>query len=224
MAGNTVRSCIEMKEKRKMTMKENHQEKNRVEKQMEFIVEMDKTKQIVRQTYLADASRKENDAEHAWHLAMMAYLLREHANAEIDVAKTMMMVLIHDLVEIDAGDTYAYDEKGNADKREREVRAADRIFPILPSDQAEEMRALWEEFEADETPEAKFAHTLDRIQPILLNDASGGKSWREHGVTLDKVLKRNEYTKDGSEVLWDYAKQCIDKNVELGNICNSSAI
>lgn len=199
-------------------MKENHLEKSRVEKQMEFIVEMDKTKQIVRQTYLADASRKENDAEHAWHLAMMAYLLREHANTEIDVAKTMMMVLIHDLVEIDAGDTYAYDEKGNADKREREVQAADRIFPILPPDQAEEMRALWEEFESDKTPEAKFAHTLDRIQPILLNDASGGKSWREHGVTVDKVLKRNEYTKDGSEVLWDYAKKCIDKNVELGNI------
>lgn len=193
-------------------------EQNRLEKQMEFIVEMDKTKQIVRQTYLADGSRKENDAEHAWHLAMMAYLLREHANEEIDVAKTMMMVLIHDLVEIDAGDTYAYDEQGNLDKREREVRAADRIFPILPQDQAKELRALWEEFEENETPEARFAHTLDHVQPLLLNHASGGKSWREHEVELDKILKRNEHTKDGSEALWDYAKKLIDRNVELGNI------
>lgn len=185
---------------------------------MEFIVEMDKTKQIIRQTYLADGSRKENDAEHAWHLAMMAYLLQEYAEEEIDVTKTMIMVLIHDLVEIDAGDTYAYDEKGNLDKREREVKAADRIFPLLPSDQAEELRALWEEFEANQTPEAKFAHTLDNLQPLLLNDASGGKSWREHQVTLDKVLKRNQYTMQGSSTLWDYAKACIDKNVEIGNI------
>lgn len=193
-------------------------EQTRLQKQMDFIVEMDRTKQIVRQTYLADGSRKENDAEHAWHLAMMAYLLREYAEQEIDVTKTMVMVLIHDLVEIDAGDTYAYDEAGNLDKREREVKAADRIFPILPLDQAEELRALWEEFEANQTPEAKFAHTLDNLQPLLLNDASGGKSWREHQVTLDKVLKRNQHTKEGSHVLWDYAKDCIDKNVETGNI------
>ena len=193
-------------------------EKTRLQKQMDFIVEMDKTKQIIRQTYLADGSRKENDAEHAWHLAMMTYLLQEYAQKEINVAKTMMMVLIHDLVEIDAGDTYAYDETGNLDKREREEKAAYRIFPILPSDQAEELRALWEEFEENQTPEAKFAHTLDNLQPLLLNDASEGKSWREHQVTLDKVLKRNQYTKEGSEVLWDYAKKCIDKNVEIGNI------
>lgn len=193
-------------------------EQSRLEKQMEFIVEMDKTKQIIRQTYLADGSRKENDAEHAWHLALMAYLLREYAQEEIDITKAMIMVLIHDLVEIDAGDTYAYDEKGNLDKREREIKAADRIFPILPFDQAEELRALWEEFETNQTPEAKFAHTLDNLQPLLLNDASGGKSWREHQVTLEKVLNRNKYTKEGSDVLWEYAKKCIDKNVERGNI------
>jgi len=193
-------------------------EKNRLERQMEFIVEMDKTKQIVRQTYLADGSRKENDAEHAWHLAMMAYLLREYANKEIDIAKTMIMVLIHDLVEIDAGDTYAYDEKGNQDKREREVKAAERIFSILPPDQAQELRALWEEFETGETPEAKFAHTLDHVQPLLLNHASDGKSWKEHQVVQKQILKRNEHTKDGSQVLWEYAKKLIDRNVEVGNI------
>lgn len=193
-------------------------EENRLEKQMEFIVEMDKTKQIFRQTYLADGSRKENDAEHAWHLAMMVYLLKEYANEPIDVAKTMMMVLIHDLVEIDAGDTYAYDEKGNETKKEREKKAAKRIFPILPLEQAEEMRALWEEFEASETIEAKFAHTLDNIQPLLLNHASSGKSWIEHQVHVNQVLKRNEHTKDGSEKLWDYAKNLIEKNVELGKL------
>lgn len=193
-------------------------EQSRLKKQMEFMVEMDKTKQITRQTYLADGSRKENDAEHAWHLALMAYLLREYAKEEVDITKTMVMVLIHDLVEIDAGDTYAYDKKGNLDKRDREVKAAERIFPILPSDQAEELRELWEEFEANQTPEAKFAHTLDNLQPLLLNDASGGKSWREHQVLLEDVLKRNRHTKDGSEILWEYAKECIDKNVEIGNI------
>ncbi len=193
-------------------------EQNRLNQQMDFIVEMDKTKQITRQTYLADGSRKENDAEHAWHLAIMAYLLREYSNQEIDITKTMVMVLIHDLVEIDAGDTYAYDAIGNLDKREREVKAANRIFPLLPSDQAEELRALWEEFEENQTPEAKFAHTLDHVQPLLLNDASDGKSWREHPVTLDKILTRNQSTKEGSALLWDYAKECIDKNVEKGNI------
>lgn len=193
-------------------------EQTRLQKQMDFIVEMDKTKQIIRQTYLSDGSRKENDAEHAWHLALMTYLLREYAEKEIDIAKTMLMVLIHDLVEIDAGDTYAYDEKGNLDKEEREKKAAARIFPILPIDQAQELQKLWEEFEENQTPEAKFAHTMDNLQPLLLNDASGGKSWQEHQVELTQVLKRNEHTKEGSQVLWDYARECIDKNVERGNI------
>ena len=149
----------------------------RLKKQMEFIVEVDKVKKIIRQTYLADSSRKENDAEHSWHLALMAVLLQEYSNEEVDLARVIPMVLIHDLVEIDAGDTYAYDAAGSADKRERETKAADRIFALLPEDQGSWFRALWEEFEAYETAEAKFAHVLDNCQPLLLNDASDGLSW-----------------------------------------------
>ena len=149
----------------------------RLKQQMDFILEADKSKNIIRQTYLSDGSRKENDAEHSWHLALMCILLSEYANEKIDVLKTTAMVLIHDIVEIDAGDTYAYDTQGNTTKREREVKAADRIFNLLPADQAEKMRALWEEFEAGETPEARFAATLDKIQPVLLTNANNGKSW-----------------------------------------------
>ena len=153
------------------------QEKERLEKQIRFITEIDKVKNIFRQTYLADGKRKENDAEHSWHLAISAVLLKEHMKAEADLTKVMVMVLIHDLVEIDAGDTYAYDEVGAATKREREVKAADRIFGLLPEDQGTYFRSLWEEFEAYETAEAKFAHLLDNFQPLLLNDASDGRSW-----------------------------------------------
>lgn len=190
----------------------------RLEQQFAFLLEADKSKLIGRQTYLHDTSRKENDAEHAWHLALMVYLLREYANEPVDVAKTMFMVLIHDLVEIDAGDTYAYDDAGNATKREREVKAAERIFNILPEDQAKEMRDVWEEFENGMTPEAKFARTLDKVQPVMLNDATGGLAWREHGVYVDKVLQRNANTKDGSKVLWEYVKMLIERNVEKGNL------
>lgn len=190
----------------------------RLEQQMQFIVEVDKLKQITRQTYIADGSRKENDAEHSWHLALMAFLLSEYANEEVDVLHVLQMVIIHDLVEIDAGDTYAYDMEGNATKRAREVAAANRIFGLLPDDQAKRMRDLWEEFEAAETKEAKFALALDKIQPALLNDASGGGSWREHGVHEEQILKRNAETPDGSAELWAYAKHLIDKNVENGNI------
>ena len=140
---------------------------NRLEKQLRFILEADKSKQVFRQTYLSDGTRKENDAEHSWHLALMCALLSEYANEPIDVAKTMIMVLIHDLIEIDAGDTYAYDEAGNATKRERELKAADRIFKLLPDDQAAWLRGLWEEFEEAETPEARFALALDKVQPVL---------------------------------------------------------
>ena len=143
----------------------------RLEKQMEFILEVDKVKKIVRQTYLSDASRKENDAEHSWHLALMAVLLKEYSNEDVDLAKVIPMVLIHDLVEIDAGDTYAYDEAGAKTKQERETKAADRIFGLLPDDQGTWFRELWEEFEAYETAEAKFAHVLDNAQPLFLNDA-----------------------------------------------------
>ena len=190
----------------------------RLEKQMEFILEVDKVKKIVRQTYLSDASRKENDAEHSWHLALMAVLLKEYSNEEVDLAKVIPMVLIHDLVEIDAGDTYAYDEAGAKTKRERETKAADRIFGLLPSNQGTWLRELWEEFEAYETAEAKFAHVLDNAQPHLLNDASNGRSWAEHGVHKSQIYKRNEHTSEGSREIWEYMKKLVDKHIQLGYV------
>lgn len=177
----------------------------RLEQQMNFIEEIDKIKKIGRQTYLSDASRKENDAEHSWHLAMMVMLLHEYANEPIDVMRTMGMVLIHDIIEIDAGDTYAYDEKGNETKRERELKAAERIFHLLPKDQAEYMRSLWDEFEEKETAESRFANAVDKIQPTMLNALSKGKSWQEHGVHFEQILKRNAGTENGSKELWNYA-------------------
>lgn len=196
----------------------------RLEKQMAFVEEVDKIKLIGRQNYLADGSRKENDAEHSWHLALMTMLLSEYSNEEIDVLKTMSMVLIHDIVEIDAGDTYAYDYEAQLSQREREEAAADRLFNILPEDQAKMMRALWEEFETCETPEARFAAAVDRVQPAMLNSASGGISWKEHGVTLSHVLGRNSKTAIGSETLWEYEKEnYIYKNVENGLLPNDMA-
>ena len=188
------------------------------EKKMAFLMELDKVKQIGRQTYLADGSRKENDAEHSWHMALMVFLLADYANEEIDVLKTMKMILLHDVIEIDAGDTYAYDAAGNETKRERELAAADRIFGLLPEGQGSECRGLWDEFEAMETPEAKFANMLDKIQPLLLNDASDGRSWREHGVKKSQVLARNARVHEGSEELWRYARGLIERNVAKGNL------
>lgn len=177
----------------------------RLERQFAFLQELDKEKEIVRQTWLSDGSRKENDAEHAWHMAMMAILLSEYANEPIDLLKTVTMILLHDVVEIDAGDTYAYDEAGKQTQRQREEAAADRLFGLLPPDQGEKLRGLWEEFEARETPEARFARAMDNIQPQMLNHASGGKAWVEHGARLGQVLKRNEITPKGSAALWEYA-------------------
>ena len=154
----------------------NQKQKERLEQQFAFIREIDKEKFIGRQTYLTDGERKENDAEHAWHMAIMTVLLAEYSNEPIDVLKTVTMLLIHDLVEIDAGDTYAYDEEAKKTQRERELKGAERIFGMLPPDQGEKLRALWDEFEAGETPEARFAHTMDNIQPTMLNDASKGKA------------------------------------------------
>lgn len=191
---------------------------DRLNKQLEFILELDKMKKIGRQTYLADSSRKENDAEHSWHMAVMCMLLSEYSNEDIDVLKTMSMLLIHDVVEIDAGDTYAYDAVANTTKKERELKAADRLFGLLPQDQADKMRDLWDEFEAWETKEAKFAHTLDNMQPLLLNDASNGRSWREHGIKAEQPLNRNKRTCEGSEVLYQKVKEIIDKHVEIGNL------
>lgn len=190
----------------------------RLKKQMEFVLELDKLKHVMRQSYVADGSRRENDTEHSWHLALMAMLLSEYANEKVDMLHVIKMVLIHDAVEIDAGDTYAYDAAGNATKRQREVAAADRIFNILPEDQAEEMRNLWEEFEACDTPESKFANALDRVQPLMLNDITGGRAWREHDVAVSQVMERNKKTREGSEELWEYVKAIIEKNEELGNL------
>ena len=188
----------------------------RLKKQLDFLLEIDKSKGVTRQTYLADGSRKENDAEHSWHLALMAILLSEYANEDIDVLKTVSMVLIHDLVEIDAGDTYAYDTEGAKTKRERELVAADRIFNILPKDQAEKLRALWEEFEREDTPEARFAAALDKTQPVILTDNQGGKSWLEHGVKKSQISNRTKHVVEGSKELGEYIDKAIEKNVKKG--------
>ena len=193
----------------------------RLERQFGFALEADKEKTILRQTLLSDGSRKENDAEHAWHAALMCVLLSEYANEKIDVLRTVTMLLIHDMVEIDAGDTYAYDEQAQQTQREREERAADRVFGMLPDDQRDHFRALWEEFEACETAEAKFAHTMDNIQPAMLNSATGGAVWAERGIRLSQILRRNSTTPQGSETLWDFARDhFIMPNVENGQIRN----
>lgn len=190
----------------------------RLEQQLRFIIEVDKVKEIFRQTYLADGSRKENDAEHSWHMALMAVLLREYAPERTDLVRVIQMVLIHDLVEIYAGDTFAYDEAGLATQRERETAAAERIFPLLPPDQAGEYREIWEEFEAYETKEARFAHALDNCQPLLLNAASGGKGWREHTVKKSQILKRNLHTPEDAPSLWKEMEKRIQENIAAGNI------
>ena len=190
----------------------------RLEQQIRFITEIDKVKNIFRQTYLADGKRKENDAEHSWHIALMAYLLQEHAEEPVDVPRVMLMVLIHDLVEIDAGDTYAYDSEGAKTKREREVRAAERIFGLLPEDQGRSFRDLWDEFEAYESADAKYAHLLDNFQPLLLNDASGGRSWSEHDVKKSQIYKRNEKVAETSETVWECMQEIVQKHIDAGNV------
>ena len=191
----------------------------RLIKQFDFIKEIDKEKFIKRMTYLSDGETKENDAEHAWHMAVMTILLSEYANEEIDVLKTISMLLIHDIVEIDAGDTYAYDEEAKKTQKEREERAAHRIFGLLPEDQQDKLLGLWEEFEEGITPEAKFAHTMDNIQPCMLNALIGGKSWGERGVSLSQILGRNKDTAKGSETLWEYQYETMIKpNLENGQI------
>jgi putative hydrolase of HD superfamily len=207
---------IKKKASRKGEMKMDQQ---RLDQQFDFIMEIDKEKLIGRQTYLSDGVRKENDAEHAWHMAIMTLLLSEYANEKIDVLKTISMLLIHDLVEIDAGDTYAYDEEGKKTQQERESKAADRIFGLLPEDQQVKLRSLWEEFEARETPEAKFARVMDNLQPMMLNAATDGKAWEEHQVQLAQILARNEHTAEGSKELWEYAYQnFLLPNVAKGKI------
>lgn len=191
----------------------------RLDKQMDFIREIDKEKFITRMTKLTDGKRRENDAEHAWHMAIMTILLSEYANEEIDVLRTVTMLLIHDLVEIDAGDTYAYDEEAKKTQEVREKKAADRIYNLLPEDQAKKLYDIWLEFEAKETPEAKFARAMDNLQPMMLTASTGGFDWKDRGVRAEQVMKRNEITPEGSKELWDYAyENFIRPNIESGNL------
>lgn len=189
---------------------------NNLLKQIEFIKEIDKLKYIFRKTKLINSDRLENDAEHSWHLAMMAIILAEHSNEPIDVAKVMKMVLIHDIVEIDSGDVFAYDTVKSHNNFDEELKAAKRIFGILPNEQAEEFINIWIEFEEMKTPESKFARALDRLEPLLQNASNNGGTWREFDVKFDKVIEKKKAIKDGSEELWKFAKQLIDESVEKG--------
>jgi len=188
--------------------------KERLAKQIDFIVEIDKLKHILRRTYIMDGSRNENDVEHSWHLAMMVLLFQEYANeSSIDILRVLKMVLIHDIVEIDAGDTFCYDEAGQKSRLKREQEAANRLFNILPEDQAQEFRSLWDEFEARESAEGKFAAALDRLQPLMHNYYTKGFAWKKHGVRSDMVIARNKHIEEGSETLWQYAENLIKESV-----------
>ncbi|NJM69741.1 MAG: HD domain-containing protein [Scytonema sp. RU_4_4] len=189
---------------------------SRLTQQIQFIIEIDKLKQILRQTLLTDGSRQENSAEHSWHLAIMAVVLAEYAPEEVVLLRAIKMLLIHDLVEIDAGDTFCYDLQGNESKAQREAQAALRLFGLLPADQASELRLLWEEFEARETPTAKFAAALDRIQPLLHNQQTQGGTWRIHGITRDQVMKRVAPVETGAPQLWLFVQQLIEDCITAG--------
>ena len=190
----------------------------RIEKQLAFALEIDKEKNIFRQTHLSGHGRRENDAEHAWHMALMAYLLREYSNEPVDITRVILMCLIHDIVEIDAGDTYAYDAAGLSTQKAREDAAKERIFSLLPDDQKAGLMALFDEFEAYETPESKFAHSMDNLQPLMLNNSNGGADWREHGVSSEQVYRRQNKTRLGSEKLFGIVDQIIKENIKKGNI------
>ena len=190
----------------------------RIEKQLAFALEIDKVKNVFRQTHLSENGRNENDAEHSWHMAVMAYLLKEYANEKIDIGKVMLMCLIHDIVEIDAGDTYAYDAAGLQTQKAREDAAKERIFSILPEDQREELIALFDEFEDYETAESRFAHAMDNIQPLLLNNSNNGGDWREHHVTEEQVYKRQGKTKLGSQKLFEITDHIIQENIKKGKL------
>ena len=190
----------------------------RLKKQLDFILEIDKEKNIFRQTHLSGQGRNENDAEHAWHMAIMAYLLRKYANEEVDIAKVMLMCLIHDIVEIEAGDTYAYDAENLKTQKAREDAAKEKIYAMLPDDQKQELIALFDEFEEYETAESKFAHAMDNMQPLLLNNSNGGGDWKEHEVTAQQVYGRQNKTKLGSETMFAVADQILQENIRKGNL------
>ena len=195
----------------------------RLRKQLDFSLEIDKEKDVFRQTHLSGHGRNENDAEHAWHMSIMAYLLKEYANEEVDITRVIMMCLIHDIVEIDAGDTYAYDEEGMKTQKAREEKAKIRLFSMLPEDQTEEMIALFDEFEAGETAESKYAHAMDNLQPLLLNNSNGGSDWVEHKMTADKVYGRQSKTKLGSEVLYEVTDEILQENIRKGSLAEPVA-
>ena len=190
----------------------------RILKQIAFALELDKEKNVFRQTHLSGHGRNENDAEHAWHMAVMAYMLKEYANEPVDIAKVMIMCLIHDVVEIDAGDTYAYDADGLATQKEREDKAKERIFSLLPEDQKVEFMGLFDEFEANETPEAKYAHAMDNFQPLILNNSNNGGDWKEHNVTAQQVYGRQSGTRAGSEKIYEITDGIIKENIAKGNL------
>jgi putative hydrolase of HD superfamily len=194
-------------------------ERQRLERQLGFLLEIDALKRVERRTSIRGGSRRENTAEHSWHLALFALVLREWANEPVDLGRVLLLCLVHDLVEIDAGDTFAYDEAANETKAEREREAAERIFGLLPADQADLLRGLWDEYEAAGTPESRFAHAVDRLQPVLLNhDAGAGGPWREHGVTVDRVIERNAPIGLGATVLWEVARERIDDAARRGHL------
>ena len=190
----------------------------RIKKQIDFSLEIDKEKNIFRQTHLTDHGRNENDAEHAWHMAIMSYLFREYANEDVDISKVMLMCLIHDIVEIDAGDTYAYDDEAIKSQKEREEKAKQRIFSILPDDQKEELMSLFEEFEENVSPEARYAHAMDNLQPLILNSSNDGADWKEHGIKADRVYERQSKTRLGSEKLYEITDRIIRENIRKGNL------
>lgn len=190
----------------------------RLKKQLAFSLEIDKEKNIFRQTHLSGHGRNENDAEHAWHMAIMAYLLREYANEKVDIAKVMLMCLIHDIVEIEAGDTYAYDTKGKKSQKAREDAAKEKLYSLLPEDQKQELTALFDEFEEYQTAEAKFAHAMDNLQPLLLNHSNNGGDWKEHQVSAQQVYGRQTKTKLGSEKLFEVTDKIIQEHIRRGNL------
>ena len=188
----------------------------RIKKQLAFSLEIDKVKNILRQTHLSGHGRRENDAEHSWHMAVMAYLLREYANESVNIGRVMLMCLIHDIVEIDAGDTYAYDTEGLATQKAREDAAKERIFSLLPDDQKEDLVKIFDEFEANETAEARFAHTMDNFQPLMLNNSNNGYDWQGHDVTSASVYKRHDATRLGSETLYEVTDAILKDNIAKG--------
>lgn len=192
--------------------------KERLQQQLDFALEIDKEKNVFRQTHLSGHGRNENDAEHAWHMTIMAYLLREYSNEPVDISRVMLMCLIHDLVEIDAGDTYAYDENSKLTQKAREDAAKERIFSLLPVDQKEELTGLFDEFEEFQTAEARFAHAMDNLQPILLNNSNGGSDWLEHGVSANQVYGRQSKSRMGSETLYQVIDTIIQNNIKKGSL------